>query len=91
MLYSRSGVEAVAILHELIDRAGIAIVPFDAPLSEAAFDTFKRYGKGQGHRAKLNIVDCAAYALAKARDLPLLFKGDDFAATDIRRALLART
>jgi ribonuclease VapC len=36
---------------------------------------------------QLNIIDCAAYALAKTRDLPLLFKGNDFAATDIRPAL----
>ena len=37
--------------------------------------------------AQLNIIDCMAYALAKTRDLPLLFKGNDFAATDIRPAL----
>lgn len=43
-------------------------------MAEAAFDAFKRYGKGQGHKAQLNIIDCAAYALAKTRDLPLLFK-----------------
>jgi ribonuclease VapC len=42
-----------------------------------------RFGGGP---ARLNYGDCMAYALAKARDLPLLFKGDDFAATDIRSA-----
>ena len=50
-------------------------------------DTFKLFVKGQGHKAQPNIIDCAAYALAKTRDLPLLFKGNDFAATDIRPAL----
>ena len=87
MLVSRSGGKSTSILHELIGRAGIAVVPFDEPLVEAAFDAFKRFGKEQGHKAQLNIIDCAAYALAKSRDLPLLFKGNDFAATDIRSAL----
>jgi ribonuclease VapC len=87
VLASRSGSNSVLILHELIERAGIAVVPFDAVMAEASFEAFKRYGKGQGHKAQLNIVDCAAYALAKTRDLPLLFKGNDFAATDIRPAL----
>jgi ribonuclease VapC len=52
-------------------------------LASVAFDAFRRYGKGQGHPAQLNIVDCAAYALAMARGEPLLFKGNDFAQTDI--------
>jgi ribonuclease VapC len=87
VLLSRSGSSALPILHELLQRAGIAVVPFDAAMADAAFDAFRRYGKGQGHKAQLNIIDCAAYALAKTRDLPLLFKGNDFAATDIRPAL----
>ena len=90
VLVSRSGSNSIAILHELIERAGIAVVPFDEPMAEAAFDAFKRYGKGQGHKAQLNIIDCAAYALARTRDLPLLFKGNDFAATDIRSVLPSR-
>jgi ribonuclease VapC len=56
-------------------------------MADAAFVAFKRYGKGQGHKAQLNIIDCAAYALARSRDLPLLFKGNDFAATDVVSAL----
>jgi len=87
VLFSRSGSGALPILHELLERAGIAVVPFDAAMADAAFDAFRRYGKDQGHKAQLNIIDCAAYALAKTRDLPLLFKGNDFAATDIRPAL----
>jgi ribonuclease VapC len=87
VLVSRSGSSSIPILHELIERAGIAAVPFDEPMAEVAFDAFKSYGKGRGHKAQLNIIDCAAYALAKTRDLPLLFKGNNFAATDIRPAL----
>ena len=50
------------------------------------FDGYRRWGKGI-HPAGLNLGDCAAYALAKSLDAPLLFKGDDFAKTDVRRAL----
>ncbi len=42
-----------------------------------------RYGKGVDPAARLNLCDCVTYALAKHLDVPLLFKGDDFAATDI--------
>ncbi len=72
VLISRSGSKSIPILHELIERSGIAVVPFDEPMAEAAFDAFKRYGKGQGHKAQLNIIDCAAYALAKTRERPPL-------------------
>ena len=89
MLVSRSGSNSIPILHDLIKRARIVVVPFDEPMAEAAFEAFKRYGKGRGHRAQLNIIDCAAYALATTRDLPLLFKGNDFAATDVRPAILS--
>jgi len=60
--------------------------PFDAAQVEAGREAFRRYGKGH-HAAKLNFGDCCAYALAKTLDLPLLFKGNDFALTDLKRAL----
>lgn len=49
-------------------------------------DAYLKFGKGR-HPAKLNLADCFAYALAKALDAPLLFKGGDFPLTDIRSAL----
>ena len=52
----------------------------------AALRAYLQYGKGV-HRARLNLGDCYAYALAKALDAPLLYKGDDFAFTDVRSAL----
>jgi ribonuclease VapC len=55
-------------------------------IDTAALDAYVRYGKGQ-HPARLNLSDCFAYALAKALNAPLLFKGDDFSQTDIRSAL----
>jgi ribonuclease VapC len=52
-----------------------------------AREAHRRFGRGSGHPARLNFGDCFAYALAKERGLPLLFKGDDFIHTDIRPAL----
>jgi ribonuclease VapC len=90
VLFSRIEPEAITTLDELMERAEINEVPFDREQSEVAFDAFRRYGKGQAHSAKLNIIDCAAYALARSRDLPLLFKGNDFAHTDVTSALAQR-
>jgi len=61
------------------------IVPFTAEHAAIARDAWRRYGKGR-HPAGLNLGDCFAYALAKARNEPLLFKGDDFARTDVKAA-----
>jgi ribonuclease VapC len=69
----------------LVARENIEIIPFDEDLSNLAFDAYRRYGKGR-HPAKLNMGDCAAYALARSRGWPLLYKGEDFAQTDIERA-----
>jgi ribonuclease VapC len=74
-------------LDVFLDQFGLSCVDVDAAQLAAARDAFRRYGKGTGHPAALNFGDCFSYALAKTRDLPLLFKGADFAATDIRSAL----
>jgi ribonuclease VapC len=87
VLFARLGPAAVNLFDELIEKAGIVVAPFDDEMARVAFDAFRRFGKGQGHPAQLNIVDCAVYALAKVRSQPLLFKGDDFARTDIPSAL----
>ena len=73
-------------LDELVAAADIAIIPHDAELARAAREAFLRFGKGR-HPAALNLGDCAAYAVAKTRALPLLFKGGDFLATDIAAVL----
>lgn len=70
----------------LIEDIGAEIVPVDRLQALAAREAFRRYGKGL-HRAALNFGDCFVYALAKTLGAPLLFKGDDFAQTDIERAL----
>lgn len=74
-----------AELGEIIEVASIEIVPVDARQVDLAFDGFRRFGKGR-HAAGLNFGDLFAYALAHALDEPLLFKGDDFAQTDVKAA-----
>lgn len=59
----------------------IEVTSIDATIARAAAHAFARFGKRAP--ARLNLGDCFAYALAKSRDAPLLFKGDDFAKTDI--------
>ena len=73
-------------LDELITEFGIRIAPVDASQARIAAQGFAKYGKGR-HAAGLNFGDLFAYALAKTRDEPLLFKGDDFAKTDVKRAI----
>ena len=65
-------------------RAGIEVVPVDADQAEIARQAFRRYGRGR-HPAGLDFGDCFAYALATAKGEPLLFKGGDFAQTDVPR------
>jgi ribonuclease VapC len=73
-------------LELLVQDADIEIVPVSAVHARAARDAYRRYGKGN-HRAGLNFGDCFAYALAKETGRPLLYKGADFACTDIQPAL----
>jgi ribonuclease VapC len=70
-------------LQRFLEEIGAIVMPFDEGQVRLADAAFQRYGKGQGHPAQLNFGDCAAYALAKSLDEPLLFVGNDFAATDI--------
>jgi ribonuclease VapC len=71
------------LLTNLLDSAQISIVPIDAEAATAALEAHARYGKGSGHPARLNMGDCFAYAMAKQHGVPLLYKGDDFAETDL--------
>jgi ribonuclease VapC len=73
-------------LDELIQAIPLEVIAHDQHLAEIARDAFLRFGKGR-HPARLNCGDCASYALAKSLNIPLLFKGSDFAQTDIVAAL----
>jgi len=66
-------------------KIGAEIVPVDAEQADAARRAWRRFGKGR-HAAALNYGDCFSYALALARGEPLLFKGEDFAKTDVNRS-----
>lgn len=74
------------LLEGLISRFQIQVVPHDAELAQLGAAAYGRYGKGV-HPAGLNFGDCFAYALAKQRGEPLLFKGDDFSRTDVATVL----
>lgn len=72
---------------KLVGAAGLIIEPVTEEQARTARDAYRRFGRGSGHPAKLNYGDCFAYALSKATDEPLLFKGKDFPHTDIVPAL----
>lgn len=67
----------------LLDDNDFEIIPLDELQAREALAAFSRFGKGLGSKARLDLADCAAYALAKSRNLPLLFKGNDFSETDL--------
>ncbi|MBV8976747.1 MAG: type II toxin-antitoxin system VapC family toxin [Alphaproteobacteria bacterium] len=72
---------------DILRDSGIEIIAVDERQARIARDAYRDYGKGSGHKARLNFGDCFAYALAKALDEPLLYKGTDFGQTDVRSAL----
>ena len=83
---SRRGEAGLSKLDVLIANNAIQLVPFDEARAQLASEAYARFGKGR-HPARLNLADCASYALAKSLDAPLLFKGDDFRLTDVTPAL----
>jgi ribonuclease VapC len=74
---------------EFIREASISIEPVTEAQAQIAREAYRDFGKGSGHKARLNFGDCFAYALAKTMGEPLLFKGSDFAHTDV--AFTSRT
>jgi ribonuclease VapC len=82
VMIGRSGTAVIPEVDLLLAKIAATIVPFDEHQADVARDAFARYGKGR-HRAGLNFGDCAAYALATLEAEALLFKGTDFAATDV--------
>lgn len=86
VLIGRATPEAGIELDSFLERVGIEFVPFDQEQAKRARDAFARFGRGR-HPARLNFGDCVSYALAQARGLPLLYKGGDFAKTDVVSAV----
>lgn len=74
--------DARTLVREFIAFQKVAIVDIDAQTAEIAMDAFDRFGKGR-HPARLNLGDCFAYASARVHGVKLLYKGEDFARTDL--------
>jgi ribonuclease VapC len=77
--------DGVGDLDDLLRFAGVRCIALDATQALAAREAWLRYGKGRAPAA-LNFGDCFSYALAKTRNRPLLFKGEDFSRTDVAAA-----
>ncbi len=86
VITSRRGEAGHQSLTHLLDLAHVEILPVDTDLAQIAYQVWLRYGKGR-HPAGLNFGDCFSYALAKQREEPLLFKGEDFSKTDVLTAI----
>jgi ribonuclease VapC len=86
IVHDRRGQRGVVLLNDLLRLPAFEWATPGEAESEAAYSAFIAYGRGSGHPANLNFGDLFSYALAKTRGLPLLFKGDDFAQTDVANA-----
>jgi ribonuclease VapC len=86
VIEARKGEPGGRELDALAQKADIVVVPVDAEHVYEARRAYRRFGKGR-HAAGLNFGDLFAYALARMANEPLLFKGDDFAKTDIARVI----
>jgi ribonuclease VapC len=74
-------------LDDLLIAFRITIEPVTESQARIARQAYRDFGKGSGHKAKLNLGDCFAYALARETGEPLLYKGNDFLHTGIASAL----
>lgn len=84
--HRRGGQALVDQLEELLAAISVVVAPLEPADLDIAHAAFVQFGKGSGHPACLNFGDLFSYALAKAREAPLLYKGDDFALTDMEAA-----
>jgi ribonuclease VapC len=87
VLLGRLGEQGLIELEKLLAEFSFSVVIFDRTQAGLCTAAYRRFGKGFGSAASLNLCDCAAYALAQSLSLPLLYKGNDFAATDVAAAL----
>jgi ribonuclease VapC len=76
-----------ARLDEVLTETQTQITPFTAEQAQIARQAYRDYGRGSGHAANLNFGHCFAYALARDKRQPLLYKGDYFRHTDLRSAI----
>jgi ribonuclease VapC len=89
VVHGRRGQRGVVLLNDLLRLPNFELIAPDTSEADTAYAAFVTYGRGSGHPAGLNFGDVFSYALAKERGLPLLYKGADFAQTDIVSAVAA--
>jgi len=85
VLLARMPAFADAFMRGFVEREAVHPTDLTFGIYAAAVEALRRFGKGRRHPANLNFGDCMAYAVAKHHDLPLLFNGEDFSHTDVRR------
>jgi ribonuclease VapC len=83
VMLGKRGPQGVVALDALLHDLDIEIVPMSKDAARLARDAYARYGKGVGSPGVLNFGDCLSYGVAKDRNEPLLFKGEDFPQTDV--------
>lgn len=74
---------ATRLVAEFLNEVGVTILPVPVDIYDDVMAAYAAFGKGVGHKAQLNFGDCFSYAFAKRAATPLLFKGNDFAQTDL--------
>jgi len=86
-LRAESGLDEIGkqAFEDFMNSLPLEVIAVDAAIAKRAIKANRLYGRASGHPARLNFGDCFAYALAKEKNLPLLFKGNDFIHTDVLR------
>jgi ribonuclease VapC len=87
VIYGKQRDVGYQLLEKMLSNRTFSVVAQDKEEMDMAYEAFLIYGKGNGHKAQLNFGDLFSYALAKSRGIPLLYKGEDFAFTDIVSAV----
>lgn len=82
VVVARLGFSYLHLLYELLEALGAEVIPFTEKHAREAIRAYKEFGRAQ-HPAGLNFGDCLSYATARVEGMPLLYKGDDFAQTDL--------
>lgn len=83
VMHRKLGDTGLAQARRFFQETPVEIVPFTAVHAQLAIQAYRQFGKGMGHPAQLNILDCCTYALAAEAGEPILFKGADFDKTGI--------
>jgi ribonuclease VapC len=84
VMHARKGPGGEVALDALLEHLDVRLVEMSVTAAKLARLAYARFGKSVGDPAVLNFGDCLSYGVAMAEREPLLFKGDDFARTDVR-------